>query len=68
LPVSHGLWISQVEDSGVLKLRSKDLSAFPNVHRRNHKDQNAAGFQPAVRVRQEQPLVRSLRVSPLVQS
>ena len=56
LPVSHGLWISQAEDSGVLKLRSKDLVAFPNMRRRNYKDQKAAGFQPAVRVRQEHAL------------
>jgi hypothetical protein len=56
LPVTHGLWISQSEDSGVLKLPSKSLAAVPDVHRRDHKGQNAARFQPAVRVRKEHPL------------
>ena len=56
LAVGHGLRISQSEDSRRLKLRGKDLTAFPDMHCRDHKDQNTPGFQPAaLGVRQEHP-------------
>src|SRR5207249_10404523 len=42
LTVAHGLGISQSEDSGVLKLRSKNLAAVPDVYCRDDKGQNAA--------------------------
>ena len=55
LAVAHGLRISQSEDPRRLKLRGKDLTAFTDMHCRDHKDQYAPGFQPTVRVRQEHP-------------
>jgi predicted ATPase len=67
LSVAHRFRISQTKDSSLLEPRGKDLAAFTDMLRRNHKDEYASGFQPAVRVRQEHS-VRSFRLSPIVQS
>ena len=55
LAVAHRFWISKAEDSDVLKLRRRDLAALPDVCRWKHKDQNAAKFEPAIRVREKNP-------------
>ncbi|MGA3241369.1 MAG: hypothetical protein ABSG03_34335, partial [Bryobacteraceae bacterium] len=53
LAVAHGFRFSQAKDSSLLEPRGKDLAAFTDTLRRNHKDEYASGFQPAVHVRQE---------------